>query len=1081
MASRRDRTTRERLRDVKHKAAGGGYGSEEELRIDLIAIIKEILLRLGVPPQVDAERRLIRGRPDARVGGLLYEFEEPPDREGPFTRSKVPQLQGYIQEIWSRDAIHAQGIASNGYEIVLLDDSGHVVDSGDIVDKAWAFEAWVTVAGLKVVQPQDLLSRIGPRTPLGRDFIETLYRQFEDNRERIPFVRDSFEAWMGVYGNAVNLSPDVVEAVRKYARDAFGFPLAGKPDVERFLFVSETYLAILLKLLVARTLLQKLLVQPHTTVSELLGADRSDGFARLAERVPSVRNAFEADLFTWFVDVCRHDREAARAIDQKLGDLAGVLDTLDFGQVSVDLLRELYQDFFEPALRIALGEFYTTEEIVDEVLDAAGFSGAAVESWARGALSPEGTFVLDPACGSGTFLIRVIERLKQTTLSREEKLRVAAQRIVGFDIHPFAVAMARSNFILVVSDLYSTSDNEPLGIPIYWADSLAKSVEERKLGGGGEGAHSVFRLPIPVLGEFHLPDPREIPWGELLETVRRAVDSPWTKDAFLQEVRGRYRELAGVYEEQLLKLFQFFQKRKRDGLDGRWISLVANVSTVESIRGRCALVCGNPPWVRIHNIRKEVRDRLSTSYLFYRKTELGWDPEYRATKLPFRALPDYSMAFVEAGMGFLKTEGTLGFVITSKIEQALYSNLLRKALTSQFDLCRMIDYSLSPRRLFKDAVNYPLVLAVRNRPYIGSTEVKVVNAVGHHKSWRTTDLSLRVGDPESPWALAPLEVHRVFRTMQEGRPRFGDVSNLQVGILTQADKIYYIEEIADTTTAGVKLCKMRSGEEVRLDAKNIRPIVEGTDVREWLCTPSRWVLWTHDDTGRCLERLPPATMEYVSREDIRRKLRNRSEFKTLSRRPNPPKEWEIFRVDERRLGPKVLWRDLSTRMEAAFVPRTVQDPNLGSTILIPAHTTYVASVPDEQSGRALAGLLNSVPVRAFLKSYAERARGGYYRHFSGAVGSVPLPLAIATALNGVGSASRTRRTLAPFVRLASQIQGAMQEGRTLDDEQVRLDELVAQAYGLDRSQVELLTEYDAFMRTVPQEERDADTEEEEDT
>src|SRR5208282_3788992 len=107
-----------------------------------------------------------------------------------------------------------------------------------------------------------------------------------------------------------------------------------------------------------------------------------------------------------------------------------------------------------------------------------------------------------------------------------------------------------------------------------------------------------------------------------------------------------------------------------------------------------------------------------------------------------------------------------------------------------------------------------------------------------------------------------------------------------------------------------------------------------------------------------------------------------------------------FRVDKSRLGPKVLWRDMSTRIEASFVSARINDVELGDSLAIPAHTTYVVATPNEQAGRALAGFLNSIVVRAFLKSYAPRARGGWYRHFSWVVGAVPIPAALSNALAG---------------------------------------------------------------------------------
>jgi SAM-dependent methyltransferase len=1055
-------SVRDQLKEIKNRAFAGHYGSEEEFRLDIVVVIKSILERLGVDASVDAERRIIRGRPDARVGALLFELERPPLQEADVDQKKVSQLQGYINDTWRKDRVKSRGIATNGVHIVLLDESAAVVDRGDIVDKAWAFEAWVSTLALRVVEPKDFLSRIGPRAPLGSDFISTLYTQFQANRGSIPFVADSFEAWRGVYGNAVNLTREVIEAVRRYAQDSFSLQLRDKVDVEHFLFVTETYLSVLMKLLVVRTMLQKLMVAPYPSIAALLGTDQIEAFRRLAERVPVMRNAFEADVFTWFSDVAQADRNAAKALNMRLGDLVRLLDLLDLSQVSTDLLRHLYQDFFEPSVRTALGEFYTSEDLVDEVLDAAGFKGAAVEDWAREATSASDSIILDPACGSGTFLIRLIERLKQTSLPDDDKLKVAAERIVGIDIHPFAVAMARSNFILAVADLYTLGQPFPAKIPVYWADSLSRLVEETKIGGSG-GIHSVFRLPIPVLGTFELPDPKMIPWENLVLTVRRAVDDDWTTEAFFQEMESRYGKSVLLFRDQLKRLVEVFRDRKRRGLNGRWISLLSNVFMVQAARKNCFLVCGNPPWVRVHNISPDIRDRLSETE-FFRQGKLGWNPGYEQTKIPFRALPDYSMAFVEAGISFLRPAGTLAFLITSKVQQALYANLFRHELRTRVHLRQLVDYSLSPRPLFQDAVNYPLILVASNSPP-GDVHIVVVNAAGKKADWKTQDFSLTANDPGSPWLMAPPSVISIFRKMQKAGPRLGDLASLQVGILTQRDQRYYIEEFEDTTSSSVKMAHMRSGESIRLEENMILPIVEGEHIREWLFQISKWILWTHDKKGEPLTSLPPEALNYLSRRDVRRELEGRSDYRRLIGQQKRFPYWMIFRVDVRRLGAKVLWRDLATRMEAVFVPAHIRAKALGVKSLVPGHTTYCFSVPSESVGYALVGLLNSTPVRAFLKAFCERARGAHYRHFSWAVGAIPVFGALAASLNRIRLSGDERKILQDIRSDSRRIHKIVARGEMASLDQEQLDKTVAAAYGLSEHELKILNQYDEFMRS----------------
>jgi methylase of polypeptide subunit release factors len=796
---------------IRTKAYDRFYATEEELRRDFVNAVEALLQRHEITPVIEMERRIIRGRPDARIGAVAFELESPIDSRGRIkenlSESKVGQLQGYLSEIRLKENILSRGVATNGMEIVLLDEEGYIVDRGDIVEKSWALEVWLTSLVLTIMEPRDLIERLGPGSSIGRDLIITLWNSFRRHRDKIPFVKDSFEAWRGLYGCAVNLTQKVRKAVRRYASMSFNLDLKTNSDVEEFLFIVETYLSMLMKALVARTLLQRLLV-PHTSVCMLLEPDYVEGFFRLEDRVPLAKNVFEADAFTWFVDISRKDRSFGRSLDAKLKGMISCVDTLDLSRVPVDLLRRMYQEFFDSALRKALGEFYTSEEIVDEILDAAGFSRSMVERWAKSSLKSHQGYILDHGCGSGTFLLRVIERIKKTTLVAEEKLKVITDKVLGIDIHPFAVAMARCNYIIAISDLVRSAEGlSVVKIPIYWADSLAMLTKKTKMEPNAEGAIAdVYEASIPVLGVFYLPDPRIINLERLLVIVRKAIDQNWSKDAYADEVKRTFGEKAFlVYKEQVMDLYHKFKERKNKGLNGRWVAFLKNVFIVEELKGKCELVCSNPPWVRIHNIANEIKDNLISNYKFYDKEETGWNPKFRKTKVPFKAQFDYSMAFVEAGLRYLNERGILAFVITSKVQQTLYANVMRRNLM-EYEVMRLIDYSLYPKPLFKGAVNYPLILIVKKElhPSAPETSIDVVNARKKKLSWniKQKKLFLRRGDGGSPWLICPPKLHRVFRKIQKNL-RLGDLFKVERGIEGWPNKVFIVSRVKPTATRGV--------------------------------------------------------------------------------------------------------------------------------------------------------------------------------------------------------------------------------------------------------------------------------------
>src|SRR6516165_2384245 len=92
-----------------------------------------------------------------------------------------------------------------------------------------------------------------------------------------------------------------------------------------------------------------------------------------------------------------------------------------------DVLGPIYQASVPVAERRHRGQYYTPEWLADVVLDAAGYDG-------------HGTLV-DPACGSGVFLLRALAR----RMRQPERPPQAGgpPHLVGFDNDPVAVEAAR--------------------------------------------------------------------------------------------------------------------------------------------------------------------------------------------------------------------------------------------------------------------------------------------------------------------------------------------------------------------------------------------------------------------------------------------------------------------------------------------------------------------------------------------------------------------------------------------------------------------------------------------------------------
>ncbi|MEM2197346.1 MAG: N-6 DNA methylase [Sulfolobales archaeon] len=118
-----------------------------------------------------------------------------------------------------------------------------------------------------------------------------------------------------------------------------------------------------------------------------------------------------------------------------------------------DVFRELYEFLVEPETRRKIGEYYTPLWIVDLILKE---------------FKLKGKLVMDPFCGSGTFLVRAFYKKVH---EENEEPENAYEELVGFDVNPLAVAISRAELIIAFRRV--SGRNPPSSPRVYHTDTLA--------------------------------------------------------------------------------------------------------------------------------------------------------------------------------------------------------------------------------------------------------------------------------------------------------------------------------------------------------------------------------------------------------------------------------------------------------------------------------------------------------------------------------------------------------------------------------------------------------------------------------
>jgi SAM-dependent methyltransferase len=169
-----------------------------------------------------------------------------------------------------------------------------------------------------------------------------------------------------------------------------------------------------------------------------------------------IHGVVEAGCFDWPMDVPGGDRF--------LQGLARGLSCFAWNDVDHDVLKVLYESVVSSERRRQLGEHYTPDWLADRVVRA------AVDD-------PLHQRVLDPACGSGTFLFHAVRRYLDAArrAGRDDvsALDGVAEHVMGTDIHPVAVTFARVTYLLALGPGRLQAEGRPaLSIPVYLGDTM---------------------------------------------------------------------------------------------------------------------------------------------------------------------------------------------------------------------------------------------------------------------------------------------------------------------------------------------------------------------------------------------------------------------------------------------------------------------------------------------------------------------------------------------------------------------------------------------------------------------------------
>ena len=281
-----------------------------------------------------------------------------------------------------------------------------------------------------------------------------------------------------------------------------------------------------------------------------------------------------------------------------LENLRNVVRSYDWRNETGDILRSLYMDVINPKSRAAFGEFYTPDWLAEKLCSDTIDDDFIQEQLNNHAAGKPVYGVLDPACGSGTFLYHAARRilnskpLQASYLNMDRKREFVLHMIHGLDIHPVAVEMARANMSRIFPGAPSDS------IRIHQGDSLLITRPDTGLHAIEKNSLVIF---TPKNSHFMIPN------GFLddAEGIRTFVLSA-RDDADMPPGLGR--DLPASEREALRENHRALRGVIRREGNGVWAWYIMNqASPLLLRRNKVGRIVSNPPWVRYNRIYDKIR------------------------------------------------------------------------------------------------------------------------------------------------------------------------------------------------------------------------------------------------------------------------------------------------------------------------------------------------------------------------------------------------------------------------------------------------------------------------------------------
>ncbi len=668
----------------------------------------------------------------------------------------------------------------------------------------------------------------------------------------------------------------------------------------------------------------------------------------------------------------------------------------DFSRMSLDVMGSVYERFLAHKLtqtggRIVIedtaelrkkeGIYYTPAYIVDYIVQhTLGEKIKPILAEAKALLGYKNfkaahdkirqlsqLKVLDPAMGSGSFLLRAFDVVADAYADYNAECRRCKKEAGGSALFDASAGIAEevldARTHVITENIFGVDlDEQAVEVAKLnlWIRYMA--VEKDNL---QEKLRNRQRDLLPTLSN-------NLKHGNsLIAEAKVAGDTAFVWEKEFPQVMGSARvprAESGVAPGS--------SKTQTGNLDERSVRRDAEHRTPEA----CApqgfdVVVGNPPYERIQTMQAYAPESVEFLKANYRSAASGNFDIY--------------VCFIERGLQLLKADGVFGYICPNKFFQSEYGVETRGILSDGKHVSRIVNFG--HLQIFSSATIYTCLLFLRKEaqaefPYFkvedlemwkegnGTLPIQVASASLNHKEWNF------VSSANQP----------LFRKINSQPKKLEEIADIFVGLQTSADDVFILEYLGESKST-VRLQSKSLGVEWTFEKDLLHPLVSGTDVEAYGALPHRqFIIFPYkvkDDEAALIEfdqiqKKFPKTAEYLLKNRITLEEREGGKFKN--------EKWHGY-----------IYLKNMTRQELPklCVPRLVNELHAawdadGEVFLDNVDVGGVTVKPEFGDLRMpyLLALLNSKVLRWFFPFVSVPFRGNYFSANRQFLGQLPIKL-----------------------------------------------------------------------------------------